>query len=238
MEEYKPQTKVLYNIYRTEAKTYAFINGFSRLSEDLKDRLTACEAEFNRLIAQGNQFLKEKSINHPVISFESTYFERELDIYTDILISTVSGKDAAIEILQTYAQRKALLDCIKRHGHDFNRFVRGSKKSMAMDCTSCFVCGQGKGIKETKNKEFGRCPHCHVKTYCSQKCFDKHWKDGHKEQCPRFAVPYGIELIDKDEEIDDLATAIGGYSNFILLTDEEFLKFGEYFETFINMSKK
>jgi hypothetical protein len=44
--------------------------------------------------------------------------------------------------------------------------------------------GPGCSISATKKAQLFKCPLCRGPHYCSDACFDRHWRGGHKEQCP------------------------------------------------------
>ncbi|CAH1262065.1 Hypp2499 [Branchiostoma lanceolatum] len=47
-----------------------------------------------------------------------------------------------------------------------------------------FICGYCKRVPDYLEK-FGKCASCRRAHYCSKECQRKHWREGHKEECPK-----------------------------------------------------
>ena len=53
-----------------------------------------------------------------------------------------------------------------------------------------FACaGPGCSISVTRKAQLFKCPLCRDPHYCSDACFDLHWRGGHKEQCAGKSAP-------------------------------------------------
>lgn len=140
---------------------------------------------------------------------------------------------------QQMEQRKEAIDDLTKivfKAH--NRSDRNSKKILNVDCRICDNCKAGNDNSTISKKPLGTCPYCKGPFYCNRACQRQHWKEGgHREACPRTAVPNGLFISQIQDEVAIFKAAVGGFTEKNRMSDETFISLmGPVYKTLKNKS--
>ena len=137
---------------------------------------------------------------------------------------------------KTEQRIKAVDDLTKIAFKVHNKWDRNSKKLPIVDCRICDNCKAGKDNPMISKKPLGTCPYCQGPFYCNRACQRQHWKEGgHREACPRTAVPKGMFVSQIPDEVAIFKVAVGGFTEKNRMSDQTYISLmGPVFEALKN----